>query len=104
MRVIIYCRVSTKDQEEDGTSLDTQEQRCRAYAAENGWQVTAVYRETHSGAELWERPKLTELREMMRTGAVDVLLAYALDRLSRSRRTSPLSPMSASEPGHISPL
>jgi len=85
MRAAIYCRVSTKDQEEEGSSLDTQEQRCRAYATEHGWQVVAVYRETHTGSELWERPQLTALRETVREGAVDVMLAYALDRLSRKQ-------------------
>ncbi len=82
-RCAIYVRVSTVGQEQDGTSLDTQEERCRAYAAERGWQVVAVYRETHTGSELWERPQLTALRDAVRSGAVDVLLAFALDRLSR---------------------
>ena len=84
-RAAIYCRVSTTMQEEEGSSLDTQEERCRAYAAEHGWQVVRVYRETHTGSELWERPQLTALREMVRSGAVDVMLAYALDRLSRKQ-------------------
>src|SRR4051812_49023929 len=55
----IYVRVSTEGQE-DGSSLTTQEQRCRAYAVEHGWSVddAHVYRETYSGAELWERPRL----------------------------------------------
>jgi site-specific DNA recombinase len=82
-RCAIYVRVSTKGQEEDGTSLDTQVERCRSYAAERGWDVIAVVRETHTGAELWERPRLTELREQVRAGAVDTVLAYSLDRLSR---------------------
>jgi len=85
MKAAIYCRVSTTMQEEEGSSLATQEERCRAYAAERGWQVVAVYRETHTGSELWERPQLTALREMVRSGAVDVMLAYALDRLSRKQ-------------------
>jgi site-specific DNA recombinase len=83
--VILYCRVSTRQQEEEGTSLDTQEARGRAYAEARGWQITAVYREQHSGGELWERPMLTEAREMIRDGAADVLLSYAVDRLSRKQ-------------------
>jgi site-specific DNA recombinase len=82
--VAIYCRVSTSGQE-DNYSLPTQEDACRAYAEERGWKIVAVYREQHTGAELWERPKLTELREMVRGGAVDIVLAYALDRLSRKQ-------------------
>jgi site-specific DNA recombinase len=83
-RVVIYCRVSSTGQEEN-SSLQTQEERTRAYAHERGWNVTQVYREVHSGAELFERPQLTSLREAMRRREFDVLLVYALDRLSRKQ-------------------
>ena len=81
-RAAIYCRVSSA-QQEDNSSLRTQEERCRAYAAERDWPVIAVYRDVHSGSELFERPQLTVLREAMRRREFDVLLVYALDRLSR---------------------
>jgi len=81
----IYCRVSTARQEDEGTSLASQEAACRAYAAEQGFTVAAVYRETHSGAELFERPRLSELRESVRRGEVAVVIAFALDRLTRNQ-------------------
>jgi len=81
-RAAVYCRVSSAGQE-DNSSLGTQEASCRAYAAERGWTVAAVYREVHTGAELFERPELTRLREAMRRGDFDVLIVHALDRLSR---------------------
>ena len=83
-RAVIYCRVSSAGQE-DNYSLETQEQGCREYAAGRGWKVTTVYRDVHSGAELFERPQLTLLRESMRRKDFDVLLVYALDRLSRKQ-------------------
>jgi len=81
----LYCRVSTAGQEEDGTSLDTQEARCRHYATAQGYLLDEahVYREVYTGTELWERPKLTALREAIRQGSVTHLVAYAIDRLSR---------------------
>jgi site-specific DNA recombinase len=84
-KVAIYCRVSTVSQEEEGTSLDTQEARCRQYAIAKGYQIDEqhVYRETHSGAELWERPRLTLLRVALRQEAIQGIIAYAIDRLSR---------------------
>ena len=82
-RVAIYARVSTNRQEEDGTSLDSQVERCRAYADERGWQVVGVWRDTFTGAKYRERPALSSLREHVRARNVDVVLAYALDRLSR---------------------
>ncbi|MDP9359112.1 MAG: recombinase family protein, partial [Chloroflexota bacterium] len=83
-RVAIYCRVSSAGQE-DNSSLGTQEARCRDYAAERGWTVVNVYREVHTGAELFERPQLGRLRDALRAGNVDVVLAYALDRVSRNQ-------------------
>src|SRR6266511_4280030 len=81
----IYVRVSTTGQEEEGTSLQTQEAACRAYAAERGWTLDEahVYRETHTGTQLWERPKLTALREAVRRREVNRVACYAIDRLSR---------------------
>lgn len=83
-RAAIYCRVSSSGQE-DNSSLGTQEAACRAYADEHGLDVTAVYRDVHTGAEVFERPQLTELRTAMRAGAFDVLIVHALDRLSRKQ-------------------
>jgi site-specific DNA recombinase len=84
-KVGIYCRVSTVAQEEDGTSLDTQEERCRQYAIDKGYQVDEqhMYREVHTGAELWERPRLTLMRQALRQGDIQGIVAYAIDRLSR---------------------
>jgi site-specific DNA recombinase len=84
-KAAIYCRVSTVGQEEEGTSLVTQEEHCRKYAAAHGYLVddAQVYREVYTGAELWDRPQLTRLREAIGQQAVGVVLAYAIDRLSR---------------------
>lgn len=86
-RAAIYCRVSTPGQEEDGTSLQTQEERCRAYIAEHGYALDEahVYRDVHSGAELDERPQLTALRGAMAGRTFDVVVTYAVDRLSRDQ-------------------
>ncbi len=84
MKAIIYSRVSTDAQERDGTSLDTQERACVDYALEQGWEVLRRIRDTDSGA-LLERDGLTELRETLRHGTADVIVAYAVDRLSRSQ-------------------
>jgi site-specific DNA recombinase len=84
-RAAIYCRVSTVGQEEEGTSLGTQEEYCRKYAVEHGYQIdeSQVYRDVYSGTELWERPQLTKLREAIRQKAITGVIAYAIDRLSR---------------------
>lgn len=84
MRAAIYIRVSTTMQE-DNYSLGTQEEACRAYADEHGYSVVGVYRDIYSGADLWTRPQLTAMRESARAGAIDAIIAYDPDRLSRSQ-------------------
>jgi site-specific DNA recombinase len=85
LRAAIYTRVSSAKQGEEGTSLETQEQACRAYAEARGYEVAVVYRETHTGADLFERAQLTRLRDAIRGGDIDVVIVYALDRLSRNQ-------------------
>lgn len=55
----------------------------RRHAAERGYAVEHVLTEVHTGTELWERPQLTKLRALVRARAVDVVVAYSIDRLSR---------------------
>ena len=83
-RCAIYVRVSSAGQE-DNSSLATQEASCRAYAADRGWEVVQIYRDVFTGAAVFERPGLTELRGAMRALEFDVLLVHALDRLSRDQ-------------------
>ena len=45
----------------------------------------AVYREVHSGADLFDRPRLSALREAVRRREVDAVVAFALDRLTRNQ-------------------
>ncbi len=78
----IYCRVSTDNQESEGTSLQTQLEACLKYCEDKGYDVAYRFIETYSGLTL-ERPKLNELRELVRTEQIDVVVVYCLDRLSR---------------------
>ena len=84
MKAILYSRVSTDAQERDGTSLDTQERACAEYAIEHGWEIVRRVRDTDSGA-LLERNGLGKLRDAVRRGVADAVVAYAVDRLSRSQ-------------------
>ncbi|MFC1979446.1 recombinase family protein [Chloroflexota bacterium] len=78
----IYCRVSTDDQEREGTSLQTQLEACLNYCQGKGYDISYRFSEAYSGLTL-ERPKLDELRELVRAGDIDVVVIYCLDRLSR---------------------
>ncbi len=82
MKAAIYCRVSTEGQEQDGTSLKTQLEACLKYCKNKGYEVVCKYNEAWSGLSL-ERPRLTELREVVRSQRIDSVVVYSLDRFSR---------------------
>lgn len=79
---LIYCRVSTDNQEREGTSLQTQLENCLTYCRGKGYDVSYRFSEAYSGLSL-ERPELDKLRELVRTEAIDVVVVHSLDRLSR---------------------
>ena len=54
------------------------------FAAARGWTVSTCVRNAASGFVL-ERRGLDQVRAMVRQGTVDVVLAYAVDRLSRNQ-------------------
>ena len=84
MRVFGYSRVSTNDQAEDGSSLDTQQQQIAGYAMMKGWQVAEhfVERGVSGSTPLADRP---EGRRLLATvGKGDIIVTAKLDRAFRS--------------------
>ena len=54
---LIYCRVSSVKQRVEGSGLQSQEQRCRKFAEENGWDVEMVFPDDVSGGgDFMDRP------------------------------------------------
>ena len=84
MKAGLYLRVST-EQQAQGTSLETQEAECRAEAVRLEYQVVdeAVVWEHYSGAYV-DRPGLSQLQAIARSGAIDAVVVHAPDRLSRN--------------------
>jgi site-specific DNA recombinase len=84
-RVCLYTRIST-DEENQPTSLHSQRERLEAFCkAQEGWRIVAHKQDQASGTKL-DRPGLQAALELARSGAVDLLLVYRVDRLSRKVR------------------
>lgn len=79
----IYCRVSTDNQEAEGTSLQTQAEGCLKYCQGKSYDVRYRFSEACSGLSL-QRQGLDKLRELVRAEAIDIVVVYSLDRLSRN--------------------
>jgi site-specific DNA recombinase len=84
-RVCIYTRIST-DEENQPTSLHSQRERLEAFCkAQEGWRIVAHKQDQATGTKL-DRPGLQAALELARSGAIDLLLVYRVDRLSRKVR------------------
>jgi site-specific DNA recombinase len=83
MRAAIYCRVSTEDQQNEGSSLQSQSENCLSYCKKKGYNVAYKFTEAYSGLSL-QRPELDKLRQLVRTQQIDVIVIYCLDRFSRN--------------------
>jgi site-specific DNA recombinase len=88
-RCAIYTRVSTDDGlDQDFNSLDAQREAAEAYVksqAQEGWRLI---RESFddggfSGGSM-NRPALQRLLDVIRSGQVDTIVVYKVDRLTRS--------------------
>jgi site-specific DNA recombinase len=88
-RVAIYTRKSTtKGLDQDFNSLDAQRTICEQHAqtrAREGWRILDTRYDDggFSGATL-DRPAFQRLVDDIENGLVDVVVAYKLDRISRS--------------------
>ncbi|SDF82485.1 recombinase family protein [Thalassobaculum litoreum] len=83
-RVGVYARYSSEHQSE--RSIDDQVRLCRSYLERQGWTEAAVYADyAISGAHLLSRPQALRMLEAVKAGEIDIVLAEALDRLSRDQ-------------------
>ena len=78
LRVGIYCRVSTHDQ-----NCDRQESDLKSYADRCDYDVVQIYRETDSGSKL-DRVQRKRVISLARSREIDIILVSELTRWGRS--------------------
>ncbi len=83
---IIYCRVSTPTQAQQGESLDAQESICRNIAEARDWKIVKVYKEPFSGRKDYRPIFDGEVMEFIKrnSGKVDFLLFREIGRFTRA--------------------
>jgi len=82
-KAILYCRVSTEDQAENGASLDAQQHALMIEAARRGYDFEVVREEGKSAKTIAGRDKLVEALDLLDKHKADVLMSVRMDRLSR---------------------
>jgi DNA invertase Pin-like site-specific DNA recombinase len=79
MRVALYARVSTSDQD-----AELQLVELRRYAGARGWTVAEEFVDRGVSGSLASRPALDRLRAAARRRDVDAVVVWRFDRFSRS--------------------
>jgi site-specific DNA recombinase len=88
VRCAIITRVSTDDQARgEYSSLKSQQDICEHYVSIHqldGWVVTQRFEDPGYSGKNMDRPGIQSLLAEVRAGNVDVVVAYKIDRISRS--------------------
>ena len=83
----IYIRVSTEDQAREGFSLGEQEERLREFCKFKRYEIFKVYKDAGiSAKDMTNRPAFRQMLEDMKAGKINYIVAYKLDRVTRSVR------------------
>ena len=87
MIAAVYIRVSTEDQAREGFSLGEQKEKLLQLCAFKGYEVFKVYEDAGiSAKDMEHRPAFQEMLQDMRNGKINYIVAYKLDRVTRSVR------------------
>jgi len=84
-KAVAYIRVSTKGQDDSGTSPEMQEDRCKKYAQEKGLKMARIFREARSGWKSEARIEFYRMFEFLEENKDVEHLIYAFaDRFTRN--------------------
>ncbi len=82
---VIYCRVSSVAQVEDGHGLESQETRCREYARRKGYKVVETFFEKAVSGGVQQRPSFTAMLNYIRDSKLNGVVII-IDDISRFAR------------------
>lgn len=84
MNAVIYCRVSSERQANEGHGLDGQERRCREYAKAYGYTVIQAFRDEGASGGTFARPALQDMFSFMeKRKDIDMVLFEDVSRIAR---------------------
>jgi DNA invertase Pin-like site-specific DNA recombinase len=78
-KAVIYARVST-----DSQTTENQTRELQTYATRMGYQISATLTDNGISGSKKDRPAFARLSEMICRKEIDIVLAWSVDRISRS--------------------
>ncbi len=83
-KVIVFCRVSSREQEETGYSLDAQEKLLKEYAEKNEFVVGKIFKISESASGKQIRKMFNEMLQYATVHKIPAILCEKIDRLTRN--------------------
>jgi len=83
-KAVSYCRVSSREQEETGYSLPSQEKLLTEYANRKELRVIKVFAVAESASGFKQRKVFSEMMDYMEKKNISILLCEKVDRLTRN--------------------
>ncbi len=84
IKAVIYARVSSREQEETGYSLEAQIKLLEEYAIKEGYEVVRIFRNSESASGKIIRKTFNEMLRFVNTEGISVILCEKIDRLTRN--------------------
>ena len=84
MNGVLLCRVSSKDQEETGYSLSSQERLLTSYAERKEFSVSKIYSISESASGRKQRAIFTEMMAYVLKKDIKIIICEKVDRLTRN--------------------
>src|SRR5450432_2342779 len=82
---VIYTRVSSQEQAENNSSLQTQLKLCKEYALKNGIHIKEIFGGTYESAKTDGRKEFTRMLEFVKKDKdISFIIVYNFERFSRT--------------------
>ncbi|OIJ21879.1 resolvase [Anaerobacillus alkalidiazotrophicus] len=84
-KVVLYVRVSTEEQAEEGFSINGQIKVLEDYCQRNKLQIVSTYKDEGFSGKSLDRPSLKELLKDCESEEFDMVMVWKINRLSRKQ-------------------
>ncbi len=84
MKAVLFCRVSTKEQEETGFSLPSQQKLLSEYSTHKGFTNAKVFLVSESASGKKQRKTFIEIMQFIKKEKIKIIICEKTDRLTRN--------------------
>jgi len=84
MKAVLFARVSSREQEETGYSLPSQEKLLKDYAKRRGFEIAKKFSISEAAGEKSQRIIFNEMVDYVKKNRIKIILCEKVDRLTRN--------------------